>query len=179
MATNPIWILVTRMQANKSRKGAGKNNQAGASSLEGEEEEKKKKEGEGEGGESLTLTQTALKLYEESGVLGFWKGVLPSLIMVSNPSIQYMFFETLYNIRSNPKQGKAKTLSAFEVFQTSALAKLGMKKLSFLFQELVAPKTCYSIEKKIGSPASLLPLTAFFFLSLLQAPLSSPIQCSW
>ncbi|XP_024527913.1 peroxisomal nicotinamide adenine dinucleotide carrier-like [Selaginella moellendorffii] len=39
------------------------------------------------------------------GEAGFWKGVLPTLMMVSNPSIQFMIFETLLKqIRSNQEQ---------------------------------------------------------------------------
>lgn len=98
LATNPIWILVTRMQANRKKQG-GTNN---------------------------TLSQTAVKLYGESGVLGFWKGVGASLIMVSNPSIQYMFFEALGNMRRerSSKTGKLKPMTAFDVFCNSAVAKL-------------------------------------------------------
>ncbi|THU54392.1 hypothetical protein C4D60_Mb10t24600 [Musa balbisiana] len=35
------------------------------------------------------------ELYNEAGLWGFWKGVVPTLIMVSNPSIQFMLYETL------------------------------------------------------------------------------------
>ena len=35
------------------------------------------------------------EVYGEAGVRGFWKGVLPTLIMVSNPSMQFMLYETM------------------------------------------------------------------------------------
>ena len=110
LATNPIWILVTRMQANRKRKESA--------------------EGNGQTRE-VTLTETATKLYEESGVLGFWKGVAASLIMVSNPSIQYMFFEALGNMRNDRLGGQASAMSAFDVFCHSALAKLGATVITY------------------------------------------------
>ncbi|KAI3870057.1 hypothetical protein MKX03_017927 [Papaver bracteatum] len=35
------------------------------------------------------------ELFDEAGVLGFWKGVFPTLMKVTNPSIQFMIYETL------------------------------------------------------------------------------------
>ncbi|KAA3481936.1 peroxisomal nicotinamide adenine dinucleotide carrier-like [Gossypium australe] len=35
------------------------------------------------------------EVYDEAGLFGFWKGVFPTLIMVSNPSIQFMLYETM------------------------------------------------------------------------------------
>ena len=104
LCTNPIWILVTRMQASrkKQQRSSAKNLiEEGGKPTKGKdtEEDGVKEEKEEEEEEELTLTNTASSLYKESGILGFWKGVLPSLIMVSNPSIQYMFFEALKNRR--------------------------------------------------------------------------------
>ncbi|UPR02291.1 mitochondrial carrier protein [Chloropicon primus] len=107
LMTNPIWILVTRMQANRK------------TGVEGVE------------GTNATLAETAKKLYEESGVLGFWKGVAASLIMVSNPSIQYMFFESLSNMRLDASGRGPKPMTAFEVFCNSALAKLGATVITY------------------------------------------------
>ena len=50
-------------------------------------------------------------MYRDFGIRGFWKGVVPSLIMVANPSIQYMLVEYLRNSyvrllrRSSPSTG--------------------------------------------------------------------------
>jgi adenine nucleotide transporter 17 len=115
LCTNPIWILVTRMQA--SRKKA-----AAVQAKEDEKSDGKKEE--------LTLSNTARSLYEESGILGFWKGVVPSLIMVSNPSIQYMFFEALKN-RRDDSLVKVTAMTAFEVFRLTALAKLGATVITY------------------------------------------------
>ncbi|OMO76138.1 Mitochondrial substrate/solute carrier [Corchorus olitorius] len=68
------------------------------------------------------------EVYDEAGFWGFWKGVAPTLIMVSNPSIQFMLYETmlkkLRKRRSLSKQGNT-GITALEIFLLGALAKLG------------------------------------------------------
>ncbi|XP_057824887.2 peroxisomal nicotinamide adenine dinucleotide carrier isoform X2 [Cryptomeria japonica] len=82
--TNPIWVVVTRMQVQE--------------------------------------------VYDEAGLMGFWKGVMPTLIMVSNPSIQFMLYETLLKrLRAKRALNKPglQSISAVEIFLLGALAKLG------------------------------------------------------
>ncbi|XP_074298473.1 peroxisomal nicotinamide adenine dinucleotide carrier-like [Silene latifolia] len=38
--------------------------------------------------------QAASEVYNEAGIRGFWKGIIPTLITVCNPSIQFMIYET-------------------------------------------------------------------------------------
>nr|KJB67548.1 hypothetical protein B456_010G199000 [Gossypium raimondii] len=84
LLTNPIWVVVTRMQIQE--------------------------------------------VYDEAGFWGFWKGVFPTLIMVSNPAMQFMLYETMLK-----KLKKQRSLSkpdnngvtALEIFLLGALAKLG------------------------------------------------------
>ncbi|GER54457.1 mitochondrial substrate carrier family protein [Striga asiatica] len=73
-------------------------------------------------------THAIQEVYGEAGVLGFWKGVFPTLIMVSNPSIQFMLYETflkkLKKQRLLSSKG-ANGVTALEIFLLGALAKLG------------------------------------------------------
>ncbi|ETW03921.1 hypothetical protein, variant [Aphanomyces invadans] len=62
---------------------------------------------------SLTLLRS---MYHEHGILSLWKGYLPSLVLVSNPSIFYTIFDRL-------KVYVARDLSAIEAFVLAALAK--------------------------------------------------------
>jgi solute carrier family 25 (peroxisomal adenine nucleotide transporter), member 17 len=58
----------------------------------------------------------------------FLQGTVPSLIMVANPTIQYMLYEwgaQWWRRGSLTKAAKATQLSAGEVFLISGLAKLG------------------------------------------------------
>ncbi|KAM3017541.1 hypothetical protein FF2_001423 [Malus domestica] len=68
------------------------------------------------------------EIYDEGGVFGFWRGVFPTLIMVSNPSMQFMLYETmlkkLKQRRALNKKGNS-GVTALEIFFLGALAKLG------------------------------------------------------
>lgn len=75
---------------------------------------------------------TIKDIYKQDGITGFWKGLLPSLILVINPAIQYMLYEELVRQRRaikakfhNLPRGATVKLDASETFAVSALAKLG------------------------------------------------------
>ncbi|PNW81373.1 hypothetical protein CHLRE_07g353300v5 [Chlamydomonas reinhardtii] len=90
--------------------------------------------------------QVAAQVYKEGGVVGFWKGVLPSLVMVANPTLQYIMYEwltaRLQEMRANssssrpgakggrPGAGPPK-LSTGDVFMLTALAKLGATLITY------------------------------------------------
>ncbi|XP_060186800.1 peroxisomal nicotinamide adenine dinucleotide carrier-like [Lycium barbarum] len=131
LLTIPIWVLVTRMQthtqAEKNVMEAKREtllkkasqNVLSASALEAKLAEL----------DSVKLLpygtlQAAREVYNESGVRGFWKGVIPSLIMVSNPSIQFMIYESLSK-QLRTKRTVKKNITALEVFVIGAFAKLG------------------------------------------------------
>uniref|UniRef100_A0A0R0IEL9 Peroxisomal nicotinamide adenine dinucleotide carrier n=1 Tax=Glycine max TaxID=3847 RepID=A0A0R0IEL9_SOYBN len=109
--TNPIWVLVTRMQANE--------------------------------------------VYNEAGIVGFWKGVIPALIMVCNPSIQFMIYESslkhLREKRAAKKQGNT-SISALEVFLVGAIAKLGATVSTY---PLLVVKSRLQAKQEIGGSSSL------------------------
>ncbi|KAJ9535533.1 hypothetical protein OSB04_un001335 [Centaurea solstitialis] len=135
LLTNPIWVLVTRMQTHT---------QAERKIMEAKKEALLRESSEGSlTGSSLhdklceldsvkpnpygTL-HAAYEVYNEAGILGFWKGIIPTLIMVCNPSIQFMIYESsikhLKAKRADKKQNSTK-VTALEVFLVGAIAKLG------------------------------------------------------
>ncbi|XP_021904062.1 peroxisomal nicotinamide adenine dinucleotide carrier [Carica papaya] len=67
------------------------------------------------------------EVYDEAGLWGFWKGVFPTLIMVSNPSIQFMLYETMLKKLKKRTLEKKRSgeITALEIFLLGALAKLG------------------------------------------------------
>jgi hypothetical protein len=69
--------------------------------------------------------QLVREVYSDSGLMGFWRGTLPSLLMVSNPAIQYMLFEWLRTQRSRLAQYRSTLPSPGQVFVMGALAKMG------------------------------------------------------
>lgn len=117
LLTNPIWVVVTRMQTHSKK---SKNSSTRATTTE-----------------DVILatvepppygtTHAINEVYDEAGFWGFWKGVVPTLIMVSNPSIQFMLYETLLKKlkKRRASSNKASDVTALEIFLLGALAKLG------------------------------------------------------
>ncbi|KAI5670531.1 hypothetical protein M9H77_10895 [Catharanthus roseus] len=118
LLTNPIWVIVTRMQTHIKK---SENNQV--KSVASENTILAAVEAPPYG-----TNHAIQEVYDEAGVWGFWRGVFPTLIMVSNPSIQFMLYETflkkLRNRRASSKKA-GKDVSALEIFLLGALAKLG------------------------------------------------------
>ncbi|TVU47633.1 hypothetical protein EJB05_07239, partial [Eragrostis curvula] len=121
LLTNPIWVVVTRMQthrkANKQQSLQGLTC-ALDKALQADTTETT----------PYKASDVCQELYNEAGVLGFWKGVIPSLIMVSNPAIQFMLYETLLKKLKKRRASNLKGadgLTALEIFLLGAVAKLG------------------------------------------------------
>uniref|UniRef100_A0A2N9H2P2 Peroxisomal nicotinamide adenine dinucleotide carrier n=1 Tax=Fagus sylvatica TaxID=28930 RepID=A0A2N9H2P2_FAGSY len=121
LLTNPIWVVVTRMQTHTK---ISKKSQPGQTQLATPKE--------------IILAASELppfgtshaiqEVFDEGGAWGFWRGVFPTLIMVSNPSIQFMLYETmLKNLKKRRALNRKSNngVTAFEIFLLGALAKLG------------------------------------------------------
>ncbi|KAL6208465.1 hypothetical protein ACLB2K_019414 [Fragaria x ananassa] len=73
-------------------------------------------------------THAVQEVYGEGGFFSFWRGVFPTLIMVSNPSMQFMLYETMLKKLKKRRALSKKTnngVTAVEIFLLGALAKLG------------------------------------------------------
>jgi adenine nucleotide transporter 17 len=80
LLTNPIWVINTRMTARR--------NEADEQGLPGGEKPKKSK----------STIQTLLDLLRNEGPSALFAGVLPALVLVINPILQYTIFEQLKNV---------------------------------------------------------------------------------
>ncbi|KAL5209036.1 hypothetical protein ABZP36_004659 [Zizania latifolia] len=121
LLTNPIWVVVTRMQTHRKA-----NRQQSRQDLTiALEKTLEVPTVENIPHKSIHVIQD---LYKEAGLLGFWKGVVPALIMVSNPAIQFMLYETLLKKLKKRRASNLKGadgLTALEIFLLGAVAKLG------------------------------------------------------
>ncbi|EEH37611.1 peroxisomal membrane protein PMP34 [Paracoccidioides lutzii Pb01] len=104
LLTNPIWVVNTRMTA--GRKGEEKG---------GDEEVGK---GNGKPKPKSTLA-TLMELLRTEGPTALFSGVLPALILVINPILQYTFFEQLKNVLE-----KRRRITPTDAFYLGALGKL-------------------------------------------------------
>jgi solute carrier family 25 (peroxisomal adenine nucleotide transporter), member 17 len=105
LITNPIWVVNTRMTA---RKGA-KEEDVEKGLAPGEKKEVKKPSSIG----------TLLKLLREEGVGSLMAGVLPALVLVANPILQYTIYEQLKNVVE-----KRRKIGLYDAFYLGALGKL-------------------------------------------------------
>jgi adenine nucleotide transporter 17 len=101
LITNPVWVVNTRMTA----KGGVEEE-----SLPGPGQKKVKRVG---------TIGTLLALLREEGPLALFAGVMPALVLVINPILQYTIFEQLKNILE-----KRRRVLPRDVFVLGALGKL-------------------------------------------------------
>ncbi|CAN6471412.1 unnamed protein product [Victoria cruziana] len=104
LLTNPIWVVVTRMQTHTKilkKKQASPLKKIPPEILQISPLEPSSPFG---------TSHAVQEVYDEAGVWGFWKGVIPTLIMVSNPTMQFMLYETmlkqLKRRRASNKKGR-------------------------------------------------------------------------
>ncbi|KAJ7973657.1 Peroxisomal nicotinamide adenine dinucleotide carrier like [Quillaja saponaria] len=157
LLTNPIWVLVTRMQTHTQAErkimeekkeallGGASESRFMPSSLQDKLDELDTTKPRPYG----TL-YVAREVYNEAGITGFWKGIVPTLIMVCNPSIQFMIYESLLkHLREKRASNKkiSKSVTALEVFQLGALAKLGATVVTY---PLLVVKSRLQAKQEIG-----------------------------
>ncbi|XP_024526283.1 peroxisomal nicotinamide adenine dinucleotide carrier isoform X2 [Selaginella moellendorffii] len=135
LLTNPIWVVVTRMQTQTQAEMKSSALQseiekppASREALPADVESQEKQINIVSPATNHGAAYTVQDLYREAGLIGFWKGVLPTLIMVSNPAIQFMIYETLLKEltkkRKINKHGM-KDVSPLEIFVIGSIGKLG------------------------------------------------------
>ncbi|KAL8773938.1 MAG: hypothetical protein Q9209_001368 [Squamulea sp. 1 TL-2023] len=107
LITNPIWVVNTRMTARQSESSSDET-----------------LPGPGSKGAAATTTKpttiaTLLSLFRTEGPQALFAGVLPALVLVINPILQYTIFEQLKNVLE-----KRRKVTARDVFFLGALGKL-------------------------------------------------------
>ncbi|KAJ4892009.1 Peroxisomal nicotinamide adenine dinucleotide carrier [Raphanus sativus] len=118
LMTNPIWVIVTRMQTHKKiPKGLQTVPEPPSADVGALVPVEPRPYG---------TVNTIQEIYDEAGVTGFWKGVIPTLIMVCNPAMQFMLYETMLSKLKKKRALKGSTnVTALETFLLGAVAKLG------------------------------------------------------
>ncbi|KAI9012942.1 mitochondrial carrier domain-containing protein [Gaertneriomyces semiglobifer] len=103
--TNPIWVINTRQVVKKD-------------TLDEDGKPVLKKQ---------TTIQTALKILREEGPGGFFQGILPALILVINPVIQFTVFERLkaWMLKRKP------ALGGIDFFLLGAISKLAATSITY------------------------------------------------
>lgn len=127
--TNPIWVVNTRMTTRKSgaakaqaktdasqekdmEKGEAATDDAAAAAKVAEPEKPKK---------ALSTIGTLLALLREEGPKALFAGVIPALVLVINPILQYTLFEQMKNALERRQKARVTPSGAFVL---GALGKL-------------------------------------------------------
>lgn len=160
LLTNPIWVIVTRMQtqAQVKRSQIAANSENARSSRYVAVPSIDSATTSSPNSSPSTTDQGALDtvkdLYKEAGVRGFWKGVLPTLIMVCNPAMQFMLYEGMMKKLTEKRRVTSRGLkhvSASEVFLLGAIAKLGATVVTY---PLLVVKSRLQAKQEIGGDKS-------------------------
>ncbi|OQD79735.1 hypothetical protein PENANT_c045G07573 [Penicillium antarcticum] len=129
LITNPIWVINTRMTARKS--------EADEQALPGAKKTK-----------ASTLS-TLMDLLREEGPKALFAGVLPALILVINPILQYTIFEQLKNIVERRRRMTPK-----DAFYLGALGKIMATSITYPY---ITIKSRMHVASKDGPKESIGP----------------------
>ncbi|KAG0044542.1 hypothetical protein BGZ83_010251 [Gryganskiella cystojenkinii] len=99
LITNPIWVVNTRIA---TRNASAPNSRP------------------------MGTIETATQMIKDNGIKSFWQGVMPALILVANPIIQYTVFEKLKN-----RIAKSRALTSFDFFLLGAISKLAATSITY------------------------------------------------
>jgi solute carrier family 25 (peroxisomal adenine nucleotide transporter), member 17 len=111
LLTNPIWVVNTRMTARQSQFSEG------LPTKEGEQPEKEK---------APNTIGTFVKIIREDGFMRLFAGVLPALVLVLNPILQYTVYERLKQMLE-----KRRKVGATDSFVLGALGKLAATSITY------------------------------------------------
>lgn len=100
LITNPIWVVNTRMTTRKEDAEKG--------DVEGQQKKKKP-----------STLKTLISLIKDEGPASLFAGVMPALVLVINPILQYTIFEQLKNFVE-----KTRRVGPRDAFLMGALGKL-------------------------------------------------------
>jgi adenine nucleotide transporter 17 len=127
LITNPIWVVNTRMTARKNEP---------EDALPGAPAKKPK-----------STLATLTELLKQEGPTALFAGVLPALILVINPILQYTFFEQLKNVVE-----KKRRITPKDAFYLGALGKLLATTITYPY---ITVKSRMHVASKDGRKESL------------------------
>ncbi|MCJ1307298.1 hypothetical protein MMC25_000944 [Agyrium rufum] len=169
LITNPIWVINTRMTARSQEDDDAQEEEQFLPTVEPSEKSstsetsptpnQKTTRGLGVSGgrkKKPTTVSTFLSLIKDEGPLALFSGVLPALVLVINPILQYTIFEQLKNLIETRRTvgspgGKAARISARESFLLGALGKLLATSITYPY---ITVKSRMHVAKKQQSSSS-------------------------
>ena len=94
-----------------------------------------------------SIADGATQIFRSEGLLGFYRGLGPSLLGVSHGALQFMAYEKLKIYRSGATVVEHRDLSTFDFLALSGLAKLFAGSVTYPYQLVRARLQMYDAEK--------------------------------
>lgn len=129
LLTGPLWVANTRLtvQNAPAKGGHGHGGTDGKESTkDGTEKEAKKAEKKEKKADEVYYTgifHVLSDIAKKQGIWAIWQGLIPSLILVSNPSVQFVTYENLKKFMSKIAASRKKPITSIEFFIMGAIAK--------------------------------------------------------
>ncbi|OAX77080.1 hypothetical protein ACJ72_08625 [Emergomyces africanus] len=136
LLTNPIWVVNTRMTARKSE------DEKDGLPVGGDAAAGKPK--------SKSTLATLMELLRKEGPKALFSGVLPALILVVNPILQYTFFEQLKIVLERRRR-----ITPTDAFYLGAMGKLLATSITYPYITVKSRMHVAGKEEKTGQKASL------------------------
>lgn len=92
------------------------------------------------------ITDGLIKIIKQEGPAALWSGTIPSLVLVTNPAVQFMIFEMLK--RNLQKMLDKRELSPFHIFALGAISKSVSTVISYPLQVVQSKKRYGSADVK-------------------------------
>ncbi|KAI9681745.1 MAG: hypothetical protein M1829_000490 [Trizodia sp. TS-e1964] len=148
LITNPIWVVNTRMTARKSP-----DEPILPKDEVGTENTPKR---------APSTLGTLLALVREEGFLALFRGVVPALVLVINPILQYTIFEQLKNALE-----KRKKVTPTDAFYLGAIGKLLATSITYPY--ITVKSRMHVASKGIGPKVTQSVITAAFLFAFKDA----------
>lgn len=125
LTTTPLWVVNTRIRMQKDPNSTKK--------LIGNNKSHKDTASDSDLDERFScLSDGLIKICKKQGPAALWSGTLPSLVLVSNPAIQFMIFEMLK--RQMKQFLDRQELSPYHIFALGAISKSVSTVISYPLQ---------------------------------------------
>lgn len=107
LLTTPLWMVCTQLAIQRKRPGT------------------KPYKG---------MLDGLIRCYKEEGIAGLWKGLIPNLTLVSNPTIHFFVYERLRIVMQKIAERRGRAINSLEFFLLGAMAKACATMLTYPIQ---------------------------------------------
>ena len=152
--TTPLWVANTRIKMQGAKMLLGGDEKGNSRRMNFRQAKQHDAKKIGQEPTYDCLTDGLIKIAQQEGPGALWSGTIPSLVLVTNPAVQFMIFEMLKrNLKSLLEKNE---LSPFHIFALGAVSKTISTVLSYPLQVVQTKKRHGSADVRNKSMTELL-----------------------